>query len=108
MPLRDGLAAISDAWERDEFVVDPSRLTLDISLTGVDGDTFKHGYLMDDYGIQVNKTSRNSVLFMTNIGTSRSSVAYLIEVLVKLAEGFEDEQAAYAQANTPAEGRSGW
>lgn len=93
MPLRDGLAAMSEAWERDEFVVDPSRLTLHIGLTGVDGDTFKHDYLMDKYGIQVNKTSRNSVLFMTNIGTSRSAVAYLVEVLVKLAETFEDEQS---------------
>ncbi|MGW9413750.1 aminotransferase class I/II-fold pyridoxal phosphate-dependent enzyme [Arthrobacter cupressi] len=94
MPLRDGLAAMAESWQRDEFVVDPSRLTLHIGLTGVDGDTFKHEYLMDKYGIQVNKTSRNSVLFMTNIGTSRSSVAYLVEVLVKLAESFEDEQAA--------------
>jgi len=94
MPLRDGLAAMAESWQRDEFVVDPSRLTLHIGLSGVDGDTFKHEYLMDKYGIQVNKTSRNSVLFMTNIGTSRSSVAYLVEVLVKLAESFEDEQAA--------------
>ncbi|MEW1823750.1 aminotransferase class I/II-fold pyridoxal phosphate-dependent enzyme [Arthrobacter sp. NPDC080031] len=93
MPLRDGLAAMSEAWERDEFVVDPSRLTLHIGLTAVDGDTFKHEYLMDKYGIQVNKTSRNSVLFMTNIGTSRSAVAYLVEVLVKLAETFEDEKS---------------
>ncbi|MBO1269125.1 aminotransferase class I/II-fold pyridoxal phosphate-dependent enzyme [Arthrobacter cavernae] len=90
MPLRDGLAELEDAWRRDEFVVDPSRLTLDISRTGIDGDTFRHSYLADDHGIQINKTSRNTVLFMTNIGTSRSAVAYLIEVLVKLAESFED------------------
>jgi arginine decarboxylase len=31
------------------------------------------------------------VLFMTNIGTTRSSVAYLIEVLVMLAHELEDE-----------------
>jgi arginine decarboxylase len=41
---------------------------------------------MDRYGIQVNKTSRNTVLFMTNIGTTRSSIAYLIEVLVQFAK----------------------
>ena len=41
---------------------------------------------MDKFGIQINKTSRNTVLFMTNIGTTRSSVAYLIEVLVKIAQ----------------------
>ncbi|WP_457967929.1 aminotransferase class I/II-fold pyridoxal phosphate-dependent enzyme [Arthrobacter sp. D1-29] len=92
MPLSQGLSAFDDAWRRDEFVVDPSRLTLDIGLTGIDGDTFKHEHLMDKYGIQVNKTSRNSVLFMTNIGTSRSAVAYLVEVLVKLAESFETEK----------------
>lgn len=93
MPLRDGIAAMDEAWRTDEFVVDPSRLTLHIGNTGVDGDTFKHKYLMDLHGIQVNKTSRNTVLFMTNIGTSRSAVAYLIDVLVKLAEHFETERA---------------
>ena len=58
-------------------MLDPSRLTIYIGATGIDGDTFKHVYLMDRYGIQINKTSRNTVLFMTNIGTTRSSVAYL-------------------------------
>jgi arginine decarboxylase len=45
---------------------------------------------MDKYGIQINKTSRNSVLFMTNIGTTRSSVAYLIEVLVEIANELDE------------------
>nr|WP_236021923.1 beta-eliminating lyase-related protein [Leucobacter soli] len=90
MPLRDGLATMWRAWASDEFVIDPSRITVEITRTGVDGDTFKHDYLMDRYGVQVNKTSRNTVLFMTNIGTSRSAIAYLIEVLVKLAERFEE------------------
>ena len=92
MPLRDGLSTMWEAWCTDEFVIDPSRITIEISRTGVDGDTFKHEHLMDRYGIQVNKTSRNTALFMTNIGTSRSAIAYLIEVLVKLAEKFEDER----------------
>lgn len=93
MPHRDGLAEMWRAWESEEFVIDPSRITIEISRTGVDGDTFKHEHLMDRYGIQVNKTSRNTVLFMTNIGTSRSAIAYLIEVLVKLAERFDEEQS---------------
>lgn len=90
MPLRDGLAAWDESWRTDEFVVDPSRITLHIGLTGIDGDTFKHDYLMDQYGIQVNKTSSNTALFMTNIGTSRSAVAFLIEVLVKIAHDIEE------------------
>jgi arginine decarboxylase len=87
----EDMTQLQQAFEHDEFVLDPSRITLDIGLTGVDGDTFKHEYLMDRYGIQVNKTSRNSVLFMTNIGTTRSSVAYLLEVLIKLANELDDE-----------------
>lgn len=79
------------SWQQDEFVLDPSRVTLSIALTGLDGDTFKHEYLMRRHGIQVNKTSRNTVLFMTNIGTTNSSVAYLIEVLLKLAQEIDDE-----------------
>ena len=84
-----GWSAMMEAWEDDEFVLDPTRLTLFIGLTGIDGDTFKKEYLMDRHGIQVNKTSRNTVLFMTNIGTTRSSVAHLIDALVDLASEFE-------------------
>jgi arginine decarboxylase len=81
-----GYARMDEAWRQDEFALDPTRLNLYIGHTGIDGDTFKHEYLMDKYGIQINKTSRNTVLFMTNIGTTRSSIAYLIEILVKIAQ----------------------
>ena len=79
-----------DAWSEDEFAVDPSRITLAVGGTGYDGDTFKTEVLMDRHGIQVNKTSRNTVLLMTNIGTTRSSVAYLIEVLVDIARELDE------------------
>ncbi|MDH3379706.1 MAG: ornithine decarboxylase, partial [Gammaproteobacteria bacterium] len=82
---------MEEAWAKDDFVVDPTRVTLYIGNTGIDGDTFKNRYLMEKYGIQINKTSRNTVLFMTNIGTTRSSVAYLIGVLVKIANELERE-----------------
>lgn len=82
---------IWDAWAQDEFTLDATRVTLAVGASGYDGDTFKNEILMDKYGIQINKTSRNTVLFMTNIGTTRSSVAYLIEVLVKVALELEGE-----------------
>jgi len=85
-----GWTDIWDCWEKDEFVLDATRVTLAVGGTGWDGDTFKTEILMDRYGIQINKTSRNTVLFMTNIGTTRSSVAYLIEVLVEIAKGLDD------------------
>ncbi len=36
-------------WIEDEFVLDPTKITLHIGRTGVDGDTFKNKYLMDKY-----------------------------------------------------------
>lgn len=81
-----GWQRMEDAWAQDEFVLDPTKINLHIGNTGVDGDTFKNEYLMDQFHIQVNKTSRNTVLFMTNIGTTRSSVSYLISTLLKIAE----------------------
>ncbi len=83
---------IWNAWANDEFTLDATRLTLFVGKTGLDGDTFKNETLMDRYGIQINKTSRNTVLFMTNIGTTRSSTAYLIEVLVQIARELEEQQ----------------
>ena len=85
-----GWVDVWEAWESDEFVLDATRVTLAVGGTGWDGDTFKTQILMDKYGIQINKTSRNTVLFMTNIGTTRSSVAYLIEVLVEIAKSLDD------------------
>src|SRR5262249_35814169 len=95
-PLRSGLTNMMKAWQQDEFVLDPCRITLSIGELGVDGDTFKRGYLMDRYGVQVNKTSRNTVLFMTHIGTTRSSVAYLIEVLVEIVRELDEQIIDYS------------
>ena len=92
-PLRSGLKNMQTAWANDEFALDPCRVTIYIGATGIDGDTFKRIHLMDQHGVQINKTSRNSVLFMTNIGTTRSSVAYLIEVLVKIARELEEKHS---------------
>lgn len=83
---KKGWNRLEEAWSKDEFVLDPTKITLFIGNTGVDGDTFKNQYLMDKFNIQINKTSRNTVLFMTNIGTTRSSVSYLMGVLLKISK----------------------
>jgi len=105
-PLHGGLASMAQAWETDEFVLDPSRVSLYIGPTGIDGATFKREQLMDKFGIQINKTSRNTVLFMTNIGTTRSSVAYLIEVLVKIVRDLEEGLAEMSPAQQAAHARA--
>lgn len=87
--LHAGPLAMDRAWRTDEFVLDPCRVTIEIGGTGIDGDTFRHGQLMDRWGIQVNKTTRNTVLAMTNIGTTRTAVAHLVRALVGIAEEIE-------------------
>jgi len=93
-----GWQDIEKAWAEDEFALDPTKINLFTGRTGIDGDTFKNTYLMDKYSIQVNKTSRNSVLFMTNIGTTRGSVAYLTKVLLEIAEDLEIRNAGMEHA----------
>ena len=88
---KEGWNRMETAWEKDEFVLDPTKITLHVGRTGVDGDTFKNKYLMDKFNIQINKTSRNTVLFMTNIGTTRGSVTYLTNALLKITDELDKE-----------------
>ncbi len=91
------------AMQEDEFFLDPTRMTLVSGSAGMDGTSFKN-LLAAKYNVQLNKTSRNSVLFQTNINNTRSDVALLIKVLLeisqeidaRLAEGGESERAAFA------------
>ncbi|MCA9289681.1 MAG: hypothetical protein KDA25_01045, partial [Phycisphaerales bacterium] len=92
-----GWQRMHSAWRTDEFTLDPTRVTLKIANTGLDGDTFRH-LLMDEHDIQINKTSRNTALFMTNIGTSRGDIAYLVEVLARIARDIDDRLAKESTA----------
>ncbi|MCB0665829.1 MAG: aminotransferase class I/II-fold pyridoxal phosphate-dependent enzyme [Saprospiraceae bacterium] len=87
----NGWNRMEEAWQKDEFVLDPTKITLSIGRTGLDGDTFKNLYLMEKFNIQINKTSRNSVLFLTNIGTTNGSVTYLTNALLKIADSLDAE-----------------
>ena len=86
----------------DEFCLDPTRMTLVCGTAGYDGTQFKN-LLANQYNIQLNKTSRNSVLLQSNINNTRSDVAHLIRVLVeisraidqRLEQGGEGERQAF-------------
>ncbi|MDN5795519.1 MAG: aminotransferase class I/II-fold pyridoxal phosphate-dependent enzyme [Intrasporangium sp.] len=73
------------AWADDEFVLDPTRVTLYLGRTGMSGFEFRERILMDRFGIQINKTSLNSVLLIFTIGVTWSSVQYLLDVLRRIA-----------------------
>lgn len=76
------------ALKEDEFCLDPTRLTLVCGTAGFDGTAFKN-LLASKYNIQLNKTSRNSVLLQSNINNTRSDVASLIKVLLEISQGIE-------------------
>jgi arginine decarboxylase len=81
-----------EALREDEFALDVTRLTLVCGSAGFDGTQFK-SMLAADYDIQLNKTSRNSVLLQTNINNTRSDIAQLIKVLVEISQGIEKKLA---------------
>jgi len=70
------------------MLIDPTRITLEISRTGLTGNQFKK-LLIDKYNIQLNKTSRCTVLFIVNIGATTESINYLISVLEDIHEQFQ-------------------
>ena len=76
------------AMREDEFALDVTRLTLVCGSAGFDGTQFKN-LLAAEFDIQLNKTSRNSVLLQTNINNTRSDIAQLIKVLVQISQGIE-------------------
>jgi arginine decarboxylase len=92
--VRQGaLAEWNEAWRSDQFVLDATRVTLFVGKTGMNGYDFREKILMDRFGIQINKTSINSILLIFTIGVTWSSVHYLLDVLRRIATDFERGQA---------------
>jgi arginine decarboxylase len=96
------LAKTMAALDGDEFFLDPTRITVLCGNAAYDGSQFK-ALLASDYDIQINKTSRNSVLVQININNTRSDAAHLVKSLAdmaraierRLADGGEAEQAIF-------------
>jgi arginine decarboxylase len=78
--------------QEDEFCLDPTRMTLVCGTAGFDGTQFK-GILANRYNIQINKTSRNSVLLQSNINNTRSDIAHLLRVLLEISSEIDQRLA---------------
>jgi arginine decarboxylase len=85
---------VLDALDEDEIALDPTRLTLFCGRSGLDGTQLKN-ILAERFDIQLNKTSRNSVLLQVNINNTRSDAAHLIKALADLAREFDDAQRRF-------------
>jgi arginine decarboxylase len=80
------------AWDEDECALDPTRITLLCGDAGFDGSQFK-ALLAERFDIQINKTSRNSVLVQININNTRGDIAHLIKALVDLSRDIDQRLA---------------
>jgi arginine decarboxylase len=83
------LAETFKALDEDEFFLDPTRVTLLCGQAGMDGSQFK-AVLADSFDIQINKTSRNSVLVQLNINNTRSDLAHLIKALADISRSIDE------------------
>src|SRR5262245_1924862 len=92
LDAKSNWAVVRRSMQEDEFCLDPTRMTLVCGTAGFDGTQFK-GLLANRYNVQLNKTSRNSVLLQSNINNTRSDVAHLIRVLVEISRELEQNLA---------------
>jgi len=95
------IADTARALRDDEFFLDPTRITLLCGNAGYDGSQFK-ALLASEYDIQLNKTSRNSVLVQININNTRSDMAHLIKALASMARAIENRLATGGEAERAA------
>jgi len=89
------LAAVERAFAEDEFVLDPTRLTIYTALTGKNGFEFRGEVLMKELGVQVNHTSINTVLMNATIGVTWSALSFLLDGFRRHA-ALLDRQLAHA------------
>ncbi|WP_395727365.1 aminotransferase class I/II-fold pyridoxal phosphate-dependent enzyme [Nakamurella sp.] len=88
----------NESWRGDEFVLDPTRVTLYLGRTGMNGFEFREDVLMRRFGIQINKTSINSVLLIFTIGVTWSSVHFLLDALRAVAVDLTARQGQAGRA----------
>ena len=93
LDAKSNWAIVRRSMQDDEFCLDPTRMTLVCGTAGFDGTQFK-GLLANRYNVQLNKTSRNSVLLQSNINNTRSDVAHLLQVLVEISSELDQRLAA--------------
>ncbi|WP_444899999.1 aminotransferase class I/II-fold pyridoxal phosphate-dependent enzyme [Microbulbifer sp. VAAC004] len=79
---RDDL--IAEPLAGDNIGLDPTKVTIDISRSGYSGNEMQIK-LFDQYGIQVEKTTYNTITVLVTLGSTESKLLRLIHALKQLA-----------------------
>ncbi len=85
-----------EAGNPDNVMLDPTKITLGISNTGIFGKEFAQEYLLEKHDIQINRYTHNTVLFIVHIGVTRGAICRLYDALVDIAEEL-DKQERFGQ-----------
>lgn len=75
---------IPKALVDDNIRLDPTKVTIDISASGYSGNEIQLK-LFDQYGIQVEKTTHNTISILVTLGSTESKLMRLIHALKQLA-----------------------
>ncbi|GAA5524444.1 hypothetical protein Maes01_01001 [Microbulbifer aestuariivivens] len=70
----------------DGILLDPTKVTIDVGCAGVSAPQAQQ-MLFNQYGIQVEKNTHNTLSFLVTIGTTESKILRLKEALRRLSEG---------------------
>ncbi|HHH84384.1 MAG TPA: aminotransferase class I/II-fold pyridoxal phosphate-dependent enzyme [Firmicutes bacterium] len=76
---------ISEELSGDGIRLDRTKVTVDITQSGYSNKKLEH-LLLNDYGIQVEKTTFNTMTFLITIGTTRSKINRLFLALEALSK----------------------
>jgi arginine/lysine/ornithine decarboxylase len=76
---------LPDEVKGDGVLLDPTKLTIDISASGWSADELR-GELIERYNIQVEKNTHNTLTLLLTIGTTRSKVSRLFDAMLRLAK----------------------
>ncbi|MDF0606983.1 aminotransferase class I/II-fold pyridoxal phosphate-dependent enzyme [Neisseriaceae bacterium TC5R-5] len=69
----------------DGIRLDPTKLTVDITLSGYSADELQHA-LFERYNIQVEKSTFSTITLLLTIGTTRSKVSRLYDAMLRLSK----------------------
>src|SRR5947209_13191843 len=75
---------LSDAVKHDGILLDPTKVTIDISGCGYTVEDLQKE-LFERYNIQVEKSTFNTLTLLLTVGTTRSKVSRLYDALMRLA-----------------------
>ena len=100
LALEDLLPA---ALNKDRITLDPTKVTIDTTHSGHTGKQLQQ-ILFDRYGIQVEKTTHNTVSVLVTLGSTDSKVLRLINALQQIANN--SKAASHPSRVTPLPGMS--